>query len=279
MKIKNSIYLSFVSVIFYQIASIKNSLTHVIMPFHHSQLNKVNKNIGIWSKIFPCNLSDANFKKKSMIFFSSSSKNMTIEKYIVSSISESVYTCFSEFKFAYANLEINQNCYLKGSKNMFEKMISKKMNFGSIEPKKVFYMEPDCIPVRNFWLNSIDYESKSDFWIKGSIFRGLPTKMNSSLVSFRAHINGNALYNLVDEFSAFYFNHVRKFASKSKLKAYDVDIFVFLYSYNARYTSKYFHKFQYSDFVMNMWHSPYSVARILNSNSNTYLIHGGNMSP
>lgn len=262
----------------------KARLSHVIMPFHPRQLENVKDNLKLWSHYAPCN-KDSTLQGIGFIFYVSSNKSTiaNVEKF-ESELFESAETymrCFKFFSIEYAGLSGDDNGYLLGSRLMFEKMIKKKINFGPNKPSHVFYMEPDCKPIRSGWLgalNNLIVEPNAPFWMKGSLFRGLDGIINHNNLYNRIHINGNAIYNLFDEsFSNFFINVVRR-VIKAKFHdngAYDTDIFRVLLWRNAQYTAPFFHMFQWSDFIQNHWHSEYSLKEILENSPNTFFIHGG----
>jgi hypothetical protein len=255
-----------------------NHLTHVIMPFHPKQLNDVLANIRLWSRFRPC---DDSMKNMTFLFFSSSSKNLSLENALLNSIKmdQNSMMCFKSVHVSFANLPESKNDHLLGSRLMFEQMLSKHIFYGETEPHHVFYMEPDCVPVRPNWLNVVEASTAhQDFWMKGSIFRGDSKTFSSDLIYNHIHINGNAIYNVKDqEFKEFYFGIVRKLITSrlGEEGGYDADIFKVLLWKNAKFTSCYFHKFIFSDFVINMWHTPFSISQILADNKNVVLMHGG----
>lgn len=249
-------------------------LSHVVMPFHQRQAQKVKENLKLWSKYPPCR--DQNMRV-GFIFYVSGLRNDSLANDLISSFDSS---CFNTIIVEFAELSAKDDQYLKGTRLMFEKMISKGMNFGTITPSHVFYMEPDAVPIRPYWLEGINQQIISPnalFWVKGSFFRGHSNTILSKKIYNHIHINGNAIYNLEDErFRKFYFGRLRKFIEKYFNEgAYDTDFFKFLLWDNAKYSSKYFHLFQFSDFIQNHWHSNYSLTEILENCPNTYLIHGG----
>lgn len=262
----------------------KAQLSHVIMPFHPRQLESVKQNLKIWSKHFPCK-KETKLNGIGFIFYVSSSKKDIVNSKTFESdlfeASESGKDCFRFFSIVYADLRGDDDRYLMGSRLMFEKMIKKEIDFGSTTPSHIFYMEPDCRPIRSNWLkvlNSLIISPNTEFWMKGSLFRGSYDVIINNAIYNHIHINGNAIYNISDEgLSEFYFKVVRKIVD-TKLKnscAYDTDIYRALLWKNSKYTAPFFHMFQYSDFIQNYWHSAYSQSEILNNYPNTFFIHGG----
>lgn len=254
-------------------------LSHVIMPFPVKQVEDVKANLNLWSRFPPC-LHDSPNSPVNFIFFVSSANDEKLRNDLIETFdSYSHSKCFRSVKVEFANLGKNDN-YLKGSRLMFEQMISKKLNYGVDEVSHIFYMEPDCIPIRSNWLQAINQQiimPNAYFWMKGSIFRGKMNVIKSAEVYNHIHINGNAIYNVgSDDFRKFYFEIVRPFISeKFKEGAYDTDIYKVLLWQKAKYTASFFHLFQFSDYIQNHWHSEYSLNDILEENPNTFLIHGG----
>lgn len=259
-------------------------LSHVIMPFHPRQLEEVKDNLNIWSQQFLCE-KDIKLKGIGFIFYVSSSKtdipDVNQFEMELFDASKSGMDCFRFVSIIYANLVGEDDGYLKGSRLMFEKMIKKEIDFGPEPPSHIFYMEPDCRPIRPNWLTALNNHiiaPNAEFWMKGSLFRGSFDVILNNAIYNHVHINGNAIYNISDEgFSEFYFK-VAKMIVETQLHnscAYDTDIYRALLWNNSKYTAHFFHMFQYSDFIQNHWHSEYSLNEILETSPNTYFIHGG----
>lgn len=251
-------------------------LSHVIMPFHQRQVEIVKDNLKLWSRYPPCR--HGSLQNIGLIFYVSGNRNEDLVKDLLNSFNS---PCFNSITVEFAELSHEDDRYLKGSRLMFEKMLSKKLDFNGINPSHVFYMEPDALPIRPFWLETIKQQIISPnamFWMKGSIFRGQKQSISTNVIHNHIHINGNAIYNLEDDyFRKFYFELVRPFI-KMNFKneaAYDTDIFKVLLWDNAKYTKEFFHMFQFSDFIQNHWHSEYSLSEIRENSPNTFLVHGG----
>lgn len=250
-------------------------LSHVVMPFHQRQIDSVLSNIQTWSRYAPCHYGF----KVGLIFFVSGVFDESIQLQLEEAVDS---PCFDPVGVEFAGLQGSDDDYLKGSRLMFERMISKALNYGDNKPSHVFYMEPDCLPIRPYWLDAINKQivpPNASFWMKGSIFRGNVKSISSMVLYNHVHINGNAVYNLEnDDFANFYLKLVSPFVNikySQNYRAYDTDIFKLLLWDKARNTAQFFHKFQYSDFIQNHWHSEYSLGEILESSPETFLIHGG----
>lgn len=84
-----------------------------------------------------------------------------------------------------------------GPNNQFFETMRRVRDVG----RYVFYMEPDCTPIRSDWLGQlIDRLELEDAWIIGSVYRGRGTIDRR----FMRHLNGNAIYAVgVPEFQEF----------------------------------------------------------------------------
>jgi len=152
---------------------------------------------------------------------------------------------------------------------------------GITEAQYAFYMEPDCKPIRPFWLSVVDSLCRypnPGFWIKGTIYRGGLRSINAHDLFNLLHINGNAIYNLADQaFRDFYFRQVKKYVVQNRaFAAYDTEIFRLLL--DPRYYEEIkglAHWFQFSDFIQNHWHANYSTSELRKCTDLTVIVHGG----
>ncbi len=297
-------------------------LTHLVIPFHVSQEEQAKRMLEMWKYFPPCKatvdgesdleedrgLTDEerawmrdktsyfrrNFgddinplgRNIELVFFVSSGYNMALEESLLgafNALPEHAKSCFSSAHVRYASLKSHQDTYLDGSREMFEKML--QGTIGITEAKYAMYMEPDCRPIRPYWLSVIDslcrYPNQS-FWVKGTIFRGNFKAIRNPIFYNLFHINGNAIYNVADQgFRDYYFNQVRPYVlSLRQPQAYDTDTFKYLIE-PAHYdkVKDIIHKFQFSDFIQNHWHADYSMAEVRKGSDITVLVHGGNPKP
>lgn len=276
-------------------------LTHLIIPFHTSHVNRVENMLKLWKDFPPCsNDGDLNSPQPaapfSLVFYSSTDmrkreKVVEVEQRIqetLQNLTAPVLRCFQGFEFQHANLSGPSDKYYRGTKLMIEKLLLGKVKL-SVNPQYVFYMEPDVQPVRANWLNALDMSVRwpnQPFWMKGSIYRG----NNKGVYATRHppqfyHINGNSIYNLADRaFRSFYVKHYRPFVQnqqstpnqKQKERSYDTDFYRFMHSMDhVEVARNVFHKFVYTDVIQNYWRSSYSLSKIRADHPNTYLVHGG----
>lgn len=286
-------------------------LTHLIIPFHTSHVNRVENLLKQWRDYPPCSAEgDLNNAAPaapfSLVFYSSTDmrkreKVLDVEQRIqeaLQNLTAPVLRCFQGFEFHHANLSGPSDKYYRGTRLMIEKLLLGKVKL-AVTPQYAYYMEPDVQPVRSNWLNALDASVRwpnQPFWMKGSIYRG----NNKGVYATRHppqyyHINGNAIYNLGDRaFRSFYVKHYRPFcqqqqqqhqqvagsAQKPKERSYDTDFFRFLHSMeHVEVARNVFHKFVYTDVVQNFWRSSYSLAKIRAEHPNTHLVHGGYQKP
>lgn len=269
-------------------------LTHIVMPFHTSQVSRVEANLHSWSEYPPCTAAMGGAHPNGpfhLVLYSSADSRK--RQYIVEleqrlqaaigNMTADALACFQSIEIQHANLSGPSDTYYRGTRLMIEKLILQKVRL-QYPPQYVFYMEPDCLPIRSNWLNALDLSVRwpnAPFWMKGSIYRG----HNKAVYATRHppqvfHINGNAIYNIGDRaFKNFYVKHYRPYVnsvSKSKERSFDTDFYRFIHDIdNVMVTRSIIHKFQYSEVVQNYWRSSFSVAKLRNDNPGTYLIHGG----
>lgn len=260
------------------------NLTHVIIPFHVKQIENLFDNLRHWVKYKPC-LDERDHLKaympKLIFFFAySSTANVNFIKSDLQNLND-LLRCFGNGRrvdIMEYKLEQEDDQHLKGSQLMFEYMLDKKHPLLS-SASYVFYMEPDCRPVKSNWLVGLDNEigRGSSFWIKGSIYRGW-TEYNSNYLPNKFHINGNAIYNLGDgKLRDFYFNTIKPYIIvRYKIGAYDTNIFHYLLDLANYHTVRHIvHKFQFTNAIQNLWHQAFNLTDLLTANPETYFVHGG----
>lgn len=286
-------------------------LTHVVMPFHERQRDRAIQNLQSWTKYAPCAAGrhdltldgvasyyrrkrDADSKDDlplghniTFIFFLNTKRDRMLEEQLLAAFDElpkDVQSCFSGALVRWAALEPSLDDYIKGSRMMFQEILNGYL--GVYEPMYVLQMEPDALPMRPHWLSLVDATTRypnPNFWIKGTFFTGAQEALRQRSVLLNLfHLNGNALFFLGDHgLRDFYFHQVCAYNFRRVPDvAYDMGIFRYLLdplSYNAsRHLA---HKFQYSRFIQNPWHSNYSVADIRNRYELTAIVHSGYRQP
>jgi hypothetical protein len=141
-------------------------------------------------------------------------------------------------------------------------------------------MEPDCRPIKSYWLDAITRDlGFNEFWMKGAMYRGIfEFKVNTYLPN-KYHINGNALYNIGNNaFRDFYFKTLRPYIERhgDSVNAYDTDFFEYLFDVsNYDMVRKILHNFVLTDTWQNLWQTNFSIKELNKLHPNTYLVHGG----
>ena len=191
------------------------------------------------------------------------------------SLPKTVTKCFRGMTVRFADLGPWNDTYLSGTRLMFEQL------FDIPHSQYIFYMEPDVTPIRNYWLQHIDWHTRGEaFWVKGSIFRGdLAQAFYSSFYAPNLmHINGNAIYNAASPgFRSFYHDIVRPFiVNYEKTGAYDTDFAITLLTLPLwPMMREYVGMFRLDDFIANWWHADWCKEDVIAGSENTVLIHGG----
>lgn len=151
--------------------------------------------------------------------------------------------------------------YKAGPNNQFFETMRRVRDSG----RYVFFMEPDCVPIRSDWLGQLmDRLEKADAWIIGSIYRGRGTLDRR----FMRHLNGNAIYAVGDpafqEFLVDLRQRLATLLAEDPRYAYDLALEVLIAAASCDATAtdderalwKYFqpiaHRFQATDFIQNI---------------------------
>lgn len=245
----------------------------IVIPFIESQIKQLNTQLDLYKTYPPCR----NSSKSIDLIFYSNSKTLHPFNYF--------HSCYQNIYHISTVLLESENHYPGGSAYMWKRLfIDDQNNSISLRSRgytHFFIMEPDTRPIRSYWLDVIveqitqgrDRESyhSTKWWMIGSIYRGtVPIERNF------VHVNGNALYHLSYDFIEFIENVSVEFPYNSKISnGYDLDLFVYLFNH-IDLAKKFWHKFQFSDFIQNCWHSGCNdtTEEFINNNPNTYLIHG-----
>ena len=258
-------------------------LTHIIMPFHINQLKILELNIKNWKKYLPCEKANG-YQSPKLIFYVGFHREISMKnlEQTLNGFKES-FECFSnadKTQIVTYNFSKGNDLHILGARLMFEYCLNKEHeSFKDIQ--YMFYMEPDCRPIKSKWINALQNEiGSTNFWMKGSFFRGL-TKIiyETEYLPNKYHINGNAIYNLGDErFSKFYFQTLRPYIKRHRdsITAFDTDFSEFIMDKkNLLVVGNIIHNFGFTEVVLNYWRQNYSVVEIVQANKNSYLVHGG----
>lgn len=179
--------------------------------------------------------------------------------------------------------------YKAGPNNQFFETMRRVRGTG----RYVFFMEPDCVPIRTDWVGQlIDRLEQADAWIIGSIYRGRGTLDRR----FMRHLNGNAIYAAGDPaFQEFLVDLEQRLAAllaEDPRYAYDLALEVLftkascdaMATEDERALWHYFqsvaHRFQATDFIQNISAridvqepDPTLLDAVRASSPGTYVIH------
>lgn len=269
----------------------QDRLSHIVIPMalNPAQFGKLRRSFKHWNVNPPC--VERSWPNRPHV----SSVTLTILVYgaladsaerqiqsIYWSLSPVARSCFAEFEIISAGLPVHTDTHFAGSQAMFEALINNTVSI--VDMRYVFWMEPDAVPIRADWLNTLDRACRTGerFWVKGSALRH---ELNPEVITqrygrdFLYHINGNALYNMhPDEYPAFYRNHILPYLQTKHARhmAFDLSLARFLLaSENERIWRENAHRFHYTEIIQNRWGENYSPVERAQQFPNTCIIHGG----
>jgi hypothetical protein len=256
----------------------------IVIPFIRSQLSKLILQLNFSSIYIPC---EHSFDSVDLIFYHNEGRHSSLEMAIRKI--KYVNKCYRNVRYLAINLTADENRYPLGSFIMWQKLLvddeKNNLSLRTYGYTHFFLMEPDTRPIRPFWLDAIIDQITNDgfkklycstnWWVSGSVYRG-----SEPIGHHFLHINGNALYHLSASFIAYVqlFSGVCLTGNHSNT-GYDLLMFSFLLD-NQDLAKRYLHKFRFSDFIHNCWHTGCKGSDQLNNtqfilnNPNTYLIHG-----
>ena len=198
----------------------KRKLSAVVIPTTPSEIDQIEKNLKLWncSLLVPSVYSDFD-AKPDLIFAFSSTQDAKLSRRLLEAIkaSTNVMCCFDNIEVIYVGLDkeldyyerdyrkkVKGRGYNSGPNEQFFELISRLSYYEDF----IFYMETDCVPLRQGWLDAIRElaEGDSESWVIGAYYRGVERISER----FTFHLNGNALYRVGDpEFIAFVENFWR----------------------------------------------------------------------
>ncbi|NNE27252.1 MAG: hypothetical protein HKN09_10445 [Saprospiraceae bacterium] len=281
-------------------------LNAIAVPTIEKELPLVIDNFKLWDK--PENYPMINIPKSpnvDLVFIYGQQRNQEIEDKIYEAFLNTTYVkhCFRNLRFKYAELSDEDNIYSQDYINDPLSVLFQKSPKGGykVGPNNVFYfmiktlkeydyifqMETDCIVVKKNWLwqlQNIVQSMPHDFWLMGSIYRGL-SELDPV---FKNHINGNAIYATGDDsFQEFmdeqfipYMDSYIK--NKDPRIAFDIGFQIYLNDPdNWPFVQTHIHKFNYTEYVQNLAGHPkftggdrHNIHIIRDLYPDTYLVHG-----
>lgn len=161
----------------------------LVIPFTHWQFELVLRNLeDIWSNKFPCkqhengylfsgNIDLIFYFNQNILDHPSFLKEVKvlmarrIYPHSHKKIHSSLSSCFSSIKFMNAKLTPENDVYPLGPSVMFFNLV--KSNTMQRYYKYIYYMEPDNLPCRPFWLDKLYVEAftSSSFWMRGLLLQ------------------------------------------------------------------------------------------------------------
>jgi len=261
----------------------------IVVPFPTSQISQVVQQLRRWRTYKPCTgVSKVYHDTTDLIFYFHRTENKEMEESVIKELTvdgtvngdlrPEFHCLHPTIRFWYTNLVGGEDAYPASANFMFHRLLFDPRLYTQYQ--YFFYAEPDTFPVRNGWLNRLTNQAflaDSSWWISGSIYRGTvgsndDPKRDGDLgeMYYNMHINGNALYNTIHSFREF----VAKVRSKIPEEAYDTANPRYLFQANWKVTREEWSHFLFSDFVMNLWKSDWTIDSVVTRYPHTYFVHG-----
>ena len=256
----------------------------IVVPFVRSQISTLVLQLNLSTFYTACKNLSASVD---LIFYHNEGQHSSLHT-MVHQI-EYVNKCYRKIRYIAVNLTAEKNWYPLGSFVMWQKLFmydeDNDLSLRAQGYTHFFLMEPDTRPIRQFWIDAIINEITNaqhrkiyfatNWWMSGSVYRG------TKLIGQRfLHINGNALYHLSSSFISHIQSFSRDYMTGENLQyGYDLALFSFLLD-NQKLGKRFWHKFRFSDFIQNCWHTGcegsdnFNNTQFILNNPDTYLIHG-----
>lgn len=259
-------------------------LSHVIIPFHMKQLERVLETVRKWSKYKPC-LKKTKSQMPEILFYlgySDDTVDLNRVRDVLGELKPHL-ECFSNGdRIDLVDLKLSDTTdnRIYGSNAMFENLLARNHTMFS-SATYVFYVEADARPIRSDWLEALDREiGWNRFWIRGCSYTGdNPIDIHHTRdLMYAFHWNGNALYNLADDaFREFYFKTLKPYAKPSSHQPYDWHFIKYILDENNwRTSTRILHRFQYTDVIVNTYallHRQYTLDAFIEAYPHTYFSH------
>lgn len=258
-------------------------LDAIVMPFHKKQLNNLLFNLESWNTFNPTRTE----KQVELVFFNSGPMDPNLEQEIMKFFQQnpSIANNFSNISVQFAQLIGFRDSYFRGTRTMFESLLfslddsisikKSTLKYRNPNVNYVFYMEPDCFPVQQNWLDALHEEIKAldgKFWMLGSKFTGEIRWVGNKRDDFIYHLNGNSVYNIGSkEFRQFYLEKVISSYKRNELVPYDLKISEVLYKNNRELFNKFGTMFVATRVIVNTGGS--NIQNFQKQNNQTFLQH------
>lgn len=184
----------------------RRRLSALVIPTTPQEIELLEQNFLLWDSplLIPSVYSDLKVKPD-LIVALSIHEDALLAKRITDAFEQTinVKNCFTKIDVVYAGLDQNVDYYERNySKNVGKlgykagpnEQFFKTINKLAYLENFIFYMETDCVPLRQGWLDAIRELAEGDHesWVIGSYYQGLAQISNR----FKFHLNGNALYQI-----------------------------------------------------------------------------------
>lgn len=259
----------------------------VVVPFTDGRSDSVRNALLRWNSIEYKACEDSS---DAFLYFYHSGANSIHEEEIKSYVRDlHLDNCFQGgIQFFYANLpaEIAKH-HPSGPCAQFYRL------FELLRHKVDYFViiEPDALPIRANWLSEIHkqvVDLNGNVWLKGSASQ-CHHRYSQLKARHDFHINGNAIFRVNDKGFDEFLERVQSFypeytASEVAVRGcatgqmyeggHDHAIYQFLHHpSNFEYAQKILHKFQYSDFIINLCEESYDEDDIRAHYPSTYFVH------
>lgn len=246
--------------------------------------------------------------KTDLIFFYHKEVNETLQELILSHLSPDTMMCFDKIVFRYARLLPSEDVYPVAANYMFYRLVHDPVihtqyeymfysepdtwairnnwiqvlldlsfhstmvpsfpSSSSLSSSRRTYRSPSSsLPSLP---SSEQQESSSyaeQYWVKGSIYRG--PRRDLGRLSVNIHVNGNAIYHLVDDYLQF----LKQVQVGIPVDAYDVAQTRYLFR-DPTSLRLYWHKFHFSEFIQNLWQVEWDERQVRMNSVETVFVHG-----
>ncbi|CAF1056273.1 unnamed protein product [Adineta steineri] len=253
----------------------------IVIPFIRDQIMSLLEQLNASIIHTPCRNPLRSISPVNLILYHNEASNASWINDFIRTVDQYEFLngCFGRIQVLAANLTPEENKYPIGAAYMWKRLFDEEgpTSLRSLGYTHFFLMEPDTRPIRSHWVDAIMQKIvenrqeefiSTNWWMFGSVYRG------SKDIGFHfLHINGNAIYHLSSNFLDFLrlVWQSYSFALGSTL-GYDLDIFQFMFNpQNYDLSKRVWHKFRYSDFIQNCWHTGCTD---LERDTDTFLVHG-----
>ena len=252
-----------------------NLLSAVVIPATVREVEDIKKGFRLWDqpKFAPV-VGTLNQEKPKLIVCFPTEASAEIKRDLVNSFENTQFAkrSFSSIEIRNANVAEEDNYYQRDYTQAVSgkgyKAGPNEQFFGSMKalsdlPGFVFYMETDCFPLTQGWVNALCEPIKSDTesWVIGCCYRGI----DKISPRYFLHINGNALYRVGDPAFQSFLKEVwqpllhEKISSENSTLAYDCFLsYMFTASVpgsedpNWSLFQRFSSKFRFTDLIQNI---------------------------